>query len=446
MVTKMSGECVSFNYLSTFDPWLKHNISDTEWIVKMNALTSKNLVISDNQALNNISFQYLLKRSDFQKFITTPNRNGYLPISISMRKGINNFYDILDELLMRREIPPIFPWASSVKQKKIEHEFNPKTRGSLDSFFKIAGKDFRQHVNFLNSLLKLQDNTLLRWEHLDKNYPELVNEEIDKLYKLDEIIVYNKDDINILKLKCDQISKIIANDNEVNRSNLFRFINTSSIPPKIKNLLILKILHEPYHKNFSISGGFNMVTGTEFNNNFLGPLVKDNKWNNDFLTTENILEIDEFPIDIGQLSYSRISTIRNTYSFQSLLTAIENTSSEDCAYALRDLLVLISSEAGKDVVGLSKLSKIHINIFRHPNQLRKYFGELGVTFSDIVSIVSKAGGFVTGELAGQLIGVFGIGGIVGTGAGLVVEQVIDKAILKPKRIHEFQQVIRLLNK
>lgn len=159
----------------------------------------------------------------------------------------------------------------------------------------------------------------------------------------------------------------------------------------------------------------------------------------------DVFEIDEFPLLLNQAPLARISALRGSPSFLSLLDTLASTTDEEVRVRTTpDLLNLISAEFAKEPRGLGKLTRLRLRVFFPPRDLSEELAAAGISLSDVVAFASKVGGFMLGETVGWLVGIFGIGGALGTGAAMMVEQVARRAYEKPRKQREFQQVLQLL--
>lgn len=434
------------HYAASLDPWLRPSTKEVEWFIKLSALTSKHVVVSDNQVINNRGLQRLLRRPDALEFLFTPENDGVTPLVVSLREGVDDMYDVLSKVVLDREIPPIFPWMSNEQQKRLDLARAKGSLKTLGHFFDIAGEEFVTHIDTLN--YRIGNLPIVRWHGLEESYPTLVMIAISKFVtalKKEERSDFSVSEREALLGVCDKMVQYIQlQGSKANRSNLFRIIASSQLRVAIQKTLVLKLLDEPYHLNFAKQSGYNMITGVEYRKAVIGNLLSDIAINIQSLRPEEIIEIDEFPVLLHQVPFKRIHEIRNLYSFKHLMDALTRGSDESRVYVLRDILNLINAELSKEPKGFGKLNKLRLSVLLPPRQLRDQLAEAGISFSDVIAILGKGGGFLAGEAAGQLVGVFGVGGLVGTGIAVVVEQLVDHAILKPKRKQEFQNIVQLL--
>ncbi|MBD1893206.1 hypothetical protein [Coleofasciculus sp. FACHB-129] len=431
------------HYLASLDPWIPSSYKDVEWLLKLGLLTSSRLAISDNQAINNKTFQKLLQRPDLLSFLLTPENDGFSPIAISLRESASSFDEVLCELIINREKPARLSWLNVDQQQRIDYLYSKGKTSSLGPLFDIGGQDFIQHIANLNHFLSIKNSAIIPWKGLQGTYLNFAKGAISQF--IHGISAENLEDKELILNLCQRMLESIESKGEVNRSNLYRLLTASPLASEVKKTLELKLLTEPYHKNFAHTSNFHMITGSEYRKSFSGNLFPEIASRLKEIKVEDIIEIDMFPVLLEQIPYTRIQKIRSSPTFKSLTKRIPETAEEKRVYILRDLLNLLYAELSCEPKGVSKLGKIRIKTVSTPKALKEQLAEAGISFADLLSSVNKATGFLAGEIAGETIGLFGVGGLVGTAVGTVIEQVTERAFLEPSRKNEFRQIVNLLS-
>jgi hypothetical protein len=433
-----------FNYVATLDPWLRRDHKDIDRLLKLGCLTSHHLVISDNQLVNNKGLHRLLRRRDVAEFLLSPDNDGAVPIVISLRQNANSFEDVISELVVNRERPAIFPWMSPEQQSRLDHAYTGQKRKTLGPFFDIAGKAFADHVATLNRFVDAKKSTLVAWRGLQSTYLSFVETATHGFMKSVRLEgCGSRNQKNVLAV-CEQLLGQIQNGSEVNRSNLSRFIADSPLRKEAKRFLELKVLHEPYHTNFASSGRFSLITGNEYHSNRLDSLFPDLASKVKTIPISDITDLELLPLSLDQIPYARIQKIRNSESFKKLTFTIQDVPLERRVSLVRDLLSLIHSELEREPRALRKLGKLRLSVLLAPQDIQTRLSEVGLSFADVMGYLSTSAAFLAGEAIGQMVGVFGIGGLAGTGAGILVEHVVDRSLIKPGKRREFGQIVQLL--
>jgi len=435
-----------FHYPATLDPWLRHSDTDIARLLKLIALTSPHVVLYDNQAINNSGLQRLLEREDVKHFLKTEDpATGHLPIVIALRAGALDFEDVLYQLVVDRDRPAILPWMNSNQQERLEIAYSGGRGRTLGPLYDIAGKHFVSHINFLNSLMTHRYSGLISWKGLQERYPELVSNSINRFIRgvkhLESDAASQK---SMLKL-CHDLLSFLDTSSEVNRSNLYRIILNSTAEDDVKSELELKLLTEPYHNNIAQVCNFHQITGPEYQRSPFPRIFPKIAKAFRSLRPIETHELNQFPVQLDQVAFSRITQIRHSPSFHTLLQHIYDPDEPRPAH-LRDFLNLIQAEVAREPIGLSKLGRVRIHLLVTPRQLRDDLLEAGITLADLLGGASRGLGFLVGEVVGQIVGVFAVGGLLGASAALVVEQIAEKRYLEPNRRRDFQQLVQLLRK
>lgn len=357
---------LTFHYPATLDPWLRHSHKSADRLLKLIALTSSHVVLSDNQVINNPGLQRLFRREDVRRFLETINPiTNKLPFVIALREGARDFDDVLFQLVVDREIPAIIPWMNSDQQTKIEKAYSDGKSKTLGPFYDIAGNDFIEHIGFLNSLFKYRYSGMVSWKGLKERYPTLVGNSIGSFLngvndsRLDPAQQYN------LKKICEELLLSLEDSHKANRSNLYRIIQRASIDTSMKARLTLKLLTQPYHNNIAEVCSFHQVTGPEYMHSPFPGLFSSIAKQLRTLNPIETYEIDQFPIQIEQISYSRITKIRQGATFHNILQKTYDPSEPRPGY-LRDFLNLLKAEIAKEPGGLKKLGRLRVHLIITP--------------------------------------------------------------------------------
>jgi hypothetical protein len=431
------------SYASTLDPWLRLSERQVDGALKLALLTCRQVVISDNQAVNNAGLQRLLRRPDVRSFLSAPEPDGGFPLGIALRHEDRSFDDVVSRLVLRSSAPAVLPWMTGKQQARLDAIYGgpgrAKTTGPL---YDLAGPSFTGHIEFLDTYAERGETAVTRWDGLEESYPRLVGEAIARFRT--SLAAEPGEAARAALQACDSLQRALEASAEANRSNLFRALAGFGLPPHLRRILQLKLLGEPYHLNFARERNLHVLTGSEYGEAALpkvlprlAGLVKD-------LRPEEFLEFDRFPVHLEQLPYARIGAIRASYSFKRLVGAITGGPETERLGALKDLLNLISAESQRDPKGVAKLGRLRIKVLFPPTHLRDALKEAGVSLGDFVALASRLGGFLTGEYVGQLVGVFGLGGLAGTTAAITIERLVDETVTLPRMRREFQDLVHLL--
>lgn len=431
-------------YLAALDPWKRARHGEVERLLKLSALTTSRVVISDNQAMNSLGVQRLLARRDVYEFLSTPDGSGAPPLAIALRKGSTNFEQVAQRLVTNRVRPAIFPWMGAAQQAELERAYL-KPENSIEPLLNVGGDLFRQHLLRLDQLISSDRAINLVWSGLEEGYVAATANAIRQFRDTLIPIPLQSRSIQSMISVCDDLLRDIELGDEVNRSNLYRIVERSGLEKNSQLMLRLKALDEPYHTNFARKGGYHSITGGEYVSANIPDLMKRISEPLRRLRPVEVFEIDEFPIFLDQVPLSRIVSLRQSPTFHSLLNSISSAEGgEERVKSIRDLLRLISGEIAKEPRGLRRLNKLRLHVLQTPASLSDEMQSAGLTLSDVVAAATKVTGLLAGETVGWLVGVFAIGGLLGTGAAVLVEQVSER-LSKPHRQSEFQQVLQFLS-
>jgi hypothetical protein len=429
------------SYLAALDPWRKSSYVEVERLLKLAALTARQVVISDNQALNNSGLQRLLGRPDVVEFFSTPDGTGALPVAIALRQGTINFEEVAQRLVVNRERPAIFPWMSRTQQARLDAAYKERSY-TVGPLFDIGGSSFRRHVERLNAILESGTGVHTAWSGLEEGYVSAATTALSRFR--DALAVSDSGQhLNAINV-CGRLLREIELGSEINRSNLYRIIEQARLEKRSSLSIRLKGLDEPYHGNFARKGGYHSVTGDEYKEADVTTLMNSISERLRGLRPVDVFEINEFPVFLNQVPFDRISRLRMSPSFHGLLDDVYFAQDGEKRFkAIFDLLNLISGELSKEPKALRKLSRLRLHVFQTPREFNDELARAGVTLSDIVAAASKGTGFLIGETIGALIGIFAVGGLLGAGAAVIVEQISERA-QQEHRQKEFQQVLQFL--
>ena len=432
-------------YMAGLDPWLHQTVAEVEDLLKVTLLTSQHIVISDNQLLNSAALQGLFRREEAFTFMSEQCPDGIPPFQISLRSGARDFEDVLRNLLLEREMPPIFPWLNTEQQHAVDYSYSRSGRNTIGPFFDIAGKSFQSHIKRMNQFVSAHPESVSHWEVLNQRYPHLVHEAAINLLRGLMTLAGTGSKKKRAELAIQRV--LLALETEevtANRSNLFRLLKQTVTDSALLSLLTLKLLDEPYHINFSSAGGYDMTTGTEYANIPLDEVMQPVAAEAKLLRPEETFDITEFPITIGNIPFRSLARIRGSYAFDNFTRALAEEVDSEKIRILRDLLTYIGAELQKELTPLQKIGRLRLKSFFPPSNIRAHFAAVGLSTADLIALGSKLGGFLSGETIGQMVGVFGIGGILGGGAAVVVERLVDYTTVAPTRRREFSQVVHML--
>jgi hypothetical protein len=432
------------SYLAALDPWRRSSSRDVEWLLKLAALTVRRTVISDNQALNNSGLHRVLRRADMLEFLCSLDGDGGPPLSIALREGTQHFEEVAQRLVVGRRQPAIFPWMSSAQQARLDAAYAHDHSSTVGPLFDIAGPEFRDHIERVERIRRSNPAATTHWSGLENGYviaaAKAVRQFRDSLRR-DSL---GSEPSGAIAL-CDTLLEQVQSGTEVNRSNLYRITSHAGLDRPTDVAIRLKCLDEPYHENFAAMTNCNSITGGEYREAEVAKLLTAVAGRLLQLRPIDVFEIDEFPLLLDEVPLARISALRGLPSYLNLLDELATADEDEKRVRLiSDLLNHISAEFAKEPKGLRKLSRLRLHVFSPPRQLAEDFVASGISLSDVVAFASKATGFIVGETVGHFVGVFAVGGALGTGAAVIVEQVARRAYERPKKRREFQQVLQLM--
>ncbi len=433
------------SYLAALDPWRRSTVREVERLLKISSLTARRIIISDNQALNNRGLHRLLHRPDVLEFLRRPDGDGAPLLAIALREGTLHFVEVAQRLVLRRDRPAIFPWMSVAQQAQLDTAYGHGRSSTVGPLFDIAGQTFRDHIERLETLRTSTPATTVRWSGLETGYVGATTTALRRFrhtLERDSISALPRDKVLAL---CDSLLEQVEQGSDVNRSDLYRTISLSGLDKATQFAIRLKCLDEPYHENFAAATRSHSITGTEYREAEVARLLETISARLLQLRPVDVFGIDEFPLLLDEVPFSRISSIRGSPAFLDLLDKLAVPQEDHKRVrVILDLLNFISAELAKEPKGLRKLISLRLHVFSPPRELMDELRAAGLSLSDLVAAASTTAGFVVGEAVGQLVGVFGVGGVLGTGATIVVEQIARRAYEKPKKQQEFQQVLQLI--
>ncbi|MDP6708440.1 MAG: hypothetical protein QF893_19020, partial [Alphaproteobacteria bacterium] len=345
----------SLSYLSGFDPWRPCVSTDLESLLKVAAITNPRMVISDNQALNNAALQTLLLREDVFDFLRTPDESGSLPVSISFREGTSSFEEVAARLVLNREKPAIFPWMNASQQVTLDMSYSNGSRMTLGPLMDIAGKGFQEHLQRLDSLVSITEESRSVWSGLENGYVFAAEKSLQKLqssFVSGELQTFDQHGAIAL---CEALLMQIQKGGEINRSMLYRTISSSDVDARTVATIRLKALDEPYHSNFAASGRYNIVTGDEYRHARVAEAMQCAGHQLATLKPIDVIEIDQFPVALDQVPLNRIHSLRSSSAYRRLLVELVATEDEHKRVrTILDILNFISAEFDKEKSTLGK--------------------------------------------------------------------------------------------
>ncbi|MBZ5618916.1 MAG: toll/interleukin-1 receptor domain-containing protein [Acidobacteriia bacterium] len=430
------------NYLSGLDPWGQATAAKVAEILKLGALTSRRLVISDNQALNNSGFQDLLGHPEAWEFVSGTGSDGLPPVVISLRNGATNFTDVLQRLITDRERPAIMPWMTPSQQEDLEKAYSRKGTGGLGPFYDIAGPAFAAHVDRLDRYVSKHRQTLPHWNDLEDQYPSLVREAIDQFLRLLSAESSSGKAADSVKAACELLAKTTDQHINANRSNLFRVLRRCALDAPLERTLEIKLLHQPYHLNFARAGAFNLINTSESGAGGLGSVVPNVVQQMREISIQDTFELDNFPLLLSEIPFSRIERIRSTHSFAGLVETATSRDSEHKFSAVRDLVSLIHSELARES-NTQHCTRLRLCSFWIPDSFRARFMKDSLCLADVVALGAGFGGMLLGQFVGESAGWSAVGTFAGAGIVVLLQQ-LHSASHEAKAREEFKQVIQSL--
>jgi hypothetical protein len=434
------------SYLPGADPWLGLTAPALDWLLKLSLLTSKRVVLSDNQVVNSPAFQRLLARDDVFDFFATGGPDNLPSLLVSIRDGASSFYDVLASLVIRPEQPAIFRWLPPEKQSEVQDLYAGGHLTTLEPFLALAGDKFASHIERLERLTQIQPSSRITWHQLPRTYLPLVREAATGLMRYASAIAGDDAERTHIGVTCASV-RDHTNDEGANRSSLSRVIERSQLSTETKRALELRLLDEPYHRNFAAQGEHSLIAGLDARQSARDALFTELADEVRKLKPVDVREVDTLPLSLAQVPYERVFRIRESPAFLFLIERISKPEGDHLDGALvKDLLHLIDSNLAQEPRGLKKLTRLRIRSFVAPSALVANLHEIGLTFSDVLGFLAKTSGFLVGEGVGSILGgaPFLLGGLSGLATGIVVEEVMERVSLEPQRRREAAQISQLL--
>ncbi len=448
MIEESKRTQLQCQFASTLDTVLKRDEDEVSYVAKLTLLTSKHMVLSETQLLDNRGIREFLSRRSVRQFLKAPDLDGIRPI-IACVPSSASFEEFLKSML-HREKPMIFSSLSEEQNDEIQHHYGRGKTPGLGHFYDICakgGENFSQHLRHLEEVFDRPEDSRLKSRTLIEEYPALVSQAVEvRKSALRTRIAQLKLSNNVEPMYvsstekqyelCGQVEKALQGEGlNINRSVLYDKINKSEMPEPLKELIKRQVLDHPYNQNIAIPNGFHYITGDEYRSSSL--------WEGDPIIAKKVEELraEEFgtipclPVSIEQIDFETIARIRDSHSFARNLENLCNPTSDKSAF-LREHFSFLVGELQLQPKGLKKL----LRRFTLDEQTKAELAESGFSVGDVATYLVKGGTFVISEAVGWWAGVPLVGGLIGLG----LENAFESTFIKPHKERELKHVLSLL--
>lgn len=359
---------ISFNEsLDTVRQYSDDNLEEkrVELIIKMGALFSEQIILSDTQFVDNKGVRNLflnrLGEKGFQDFFSET-------IMVGIRPGFSSFSELVDQQIKKRMIFSSFP----SKPRKAIVNGDIKNIYALNTLY--PNLRFKPYIEALDKIY--EDLNTIDIKYDPKSFPDLVEKNLENTKELDahakrlceELMSRTKDE---LKLKMEE---------NPGRSDFYNAIDKSPYNPKSKEMVKRFFVDSAYNKNFWYANKFNALNhpGENDANLFASAypnIVKE------FESSKDIIKLPTIPsevkINLNEIDFNFLHTLHTDNKKEieklSLIRTAKNVESAD--EKLENYINFLTQEV-KDLYmkkGLKKLIK-PIKIIAHASLGLSYLG------------------------------------------------------------------------
>jgi len=289
---------ISFNEsLDTVRQYSDDNLEEkrVELIIKMGALFSEQIILSDTQFVDNKGVKNLflnrLGENGFQDFLSET-------IMVGIRPGFSSFSELVDQQIKKGMIFSSFP---SKPQKAIVNG-EIKNIDALHTLY--PNLRFKPYIEALD---KIYEN-LNKIDITFKSFPDLVEKNLENTKELHanpkrlcgELIGRTKDELKLNKKE------------KPDRSDFYNAIDKSSYNPKSKEIVKRFFVDSAYNENFWDANKFNALNHPSENDANLFAYAYPNIVK-EFETNKDIIKLPPIPsdvkIDLNEINFNFLHTL-----------------------------------------------------------------------------------------------------------------------------------------
>jgi hypothetical protein len=397
--------------------------------LKLAALFSTNIVLSDTQFIDNLGLRALfLNEPDFRDFAYSSAPDGLPPLLVGMRAEARNLRDVLADMIdvaRKKKGPMLFSSFSRHQQQNLE-EFHRKGEISLEAFYSIAGRRFEEYLEHTLTDIYCEKGKVYADYDLRINYPELVKKQIQGIdnFFLNSV---RRGFINII-----HCIESWEGDMPPTRTDLYREVEKLDVTPQVMREIKRVALDVPYNVNFVFGYQVNLLTERELSPsllrhtapNLLHDIVRTVD-NQTAFTPITLIQKPKTTLFLDEMDFGMIRKIREAPDWAKNIRQISQT---------------------KDFIEMRKALATHIEFLleqveksfrdRKDKQHLLYRDDLGSVAAKIGLPVS--GGFGIGVGVATLLGLTSLVGGLGIAGGLTV-LISGLVLLRPPLTKEFKQ-------
>jgi hypothetical protein len=448
MIQESRRRELQLQFVATLDTVLRRKSHDTEFVLKLGALTAKHMVMSDTQFLDNEGMrQLLLHDGGFREFLTTADVDGVVPIVCCARSP--KLEKILTDMVVERDRPMLLSSFSGETNQRLQALSS--TERNIERFLNIAGPEYRDYVGRLNGMFFFEERakslSLLPWAEWRWEYSDLVREALEaKIQALNDaagLIGTSRQAEDTLRM-CVHLQRSIEN-RRVDRSALYRELRKIPGKQASRQGITREIIDRPYIDNMVLSNGFHRIGGREHTRPYFEAMAPLSANPVRRLKPISEVPIAALPLRIEQIGWEHISVVRSSNSFQELIRKLcePGANPDSRAHTLRDYFSFLHGELSRIPTGHHKLRghmKARLKIFRVSDSEREALLKERFTLSDACGCLGKGGSFVIGKLVGLFSGI----PFVGEATTTVIENLFDYMGPSRARSREFKHLLATL--
>lgn len=313
---------ISFNEsLDTVRQYSDDNLEEkrVELIIKMGALFSEQIILSDTQFLDNKGVKNLflnrLGENGFQDFLSET-------IMVGIRPGFSSFSELVDQQIKKGMIFSSFP---SKPQKAIVNG-DIKNIDALHTLY--PNLRFKPYIVELDKIYEDLNKIDIKF----KSFPDLVEKNLENTKELnahpkrlcEELIGRTKDELKLKKKE------------KPDRSDFYNAIDKSSYNPKSKETVKRFFVDSAYNENFWDANEFNALNHPNENDANLFAYAYPNIVK-EFETSKDIIKLPPIPsdikIDLNEINFNFLHTLHTDNKKEieklSLIRSAKNVESAD---------------------------------------------------------------------------------------------------------------------
>jgi hypothetical protein len=447
MIEESKRRDLQLQFVATLDTVLRRKRRDTEFVLKLGALTAKHMVMSDTQLLDNEGIrQLLLHDGAFKEFLTAADVDGVGPIVCCVRSP--KLEEILRNMVVERDRPMLFSSLSGATNERLQ-ALAPTER-DIEGFLDIAGPEYRDYVERLDGMLfdeHARSSSLLPWAKWRWEYSDLVREALAAKIRVLKSgagrTAASKEAKDALGV-CEHLQRSIES-RRVDRSALYRELRQVPGKRALKEGIIREIIDRPYIDNMVLSNGFHRIGGREHTWPYFEAMAPLSANLVTRLKPVSQIQINALPLRIEQIGWEHICEVRSSDAFQKLISRLcePGLDLDSRACTLRDYFSFLYGELSTIPTGPHKLvrhAKARLKAFLATDEENKALLNDRLTLSDFYGYLYKGGSFVMGELIGLSAGVPAVGGLT----AIVIESLFEYTVSSRAKKREFKHLLAML--